>query len=154
MRLHARTRVEESDFLFDGGVMFSLAHLRFFGVFTMASNGWCTAHCSLDALPLCFPSASPLLVIVSLAPHRPASPVPIDIRDSSGIGLRSLKFDSCRDLCCSGFVLGRNCDLCDGYRTHLEGIWLYWSASGTHVPRKRMVSRGRFSFQRRWRDIW
>jgi hypothetical protein len=32
MGLHVRARVSGSDFLFEGGVMFSLAHLGFFGV--------------------------------------------------------------------------------------------------------------------------
>lgn len=123
MGLHARGPHEGSDFALKGGVMFSLAHLRFFGVFYMGCNGWCTAPCSLDALPLCCPSAAPLLVIVSLAPHRPASPVTIDIRDSSGIGLRSLKFDSCpRSL----FQM-----ICAGYK--LRFIYRASSASGAHL---------------------
>ena len=113
--------------------MFSVAHSRFFGVFSMGCNGWCTAHCSLDALPLCSLSASPLLVIVCLWPYPPACPVTIDIHGLAAISLRSLKLDSCRDLCCSGFVPGRNCDLCTGYRTHLERIWRASGYTGEHL---------------------
>jgi len=38
MGLHARARVRGSDFALKGGVLFSLAHLGFFGVFSMARN--------------------------------------------------------------------------------------------------------------------
>lgn len=127
----ARARPGERKWLCaQGGGDVFVGALAFFWRFYMARNGWCTAHCSLDALPLCFPSASPLLVIVSLAPHRPASPVTIDIRDSSGIGLRSLKFDSClRSMLqriCIGYKLRFMSQILNASGEHLvilESIW-------------------------------
>ena len=126
-------------FFFDGGVMFSVAHLRFFGVFCMACNGWCTAHCSASLLPSCFASAR----------HRPHMALPSRI-PSHYWHTRFFRHRSAIPKIWQLSAIYVSADLhrvefriWNASGTHLERIWLYWRASGTHAPRKRMVSRGR-----------
>jgi len=134
MGLHARARVRGSDFALKGGCCFRWRTCDFLAFFLWRI----TDGVLLTALwMLCLsasPLLTPLLVIVSLAPHRPVSPVTIDIRDSSGIGLRSLKFDSCLRS-----MLQRICTGEHLVHMHPVNVWFL----GEGLP-----------FQRRWRDIW